>query len=240
MRRFKFRGLILPDIPQLTFDVPELSDRLDRMTISAQVLNSSVSVTVTAQDQIDLLTARNSAAYFLRGIVDATMFVSAQGRTLELTAGAEEGKPEIVFDAQFIGLDHIQAQASAEDLVHLALTDAPFRRALEEFRAAITDPLDSSFHAFRAIDALRQSFKLPSDGDDAKKSWNRMGQALHFGRSYTEALEPSAVAQRHGETLEATEEGRRDALLTARRLVARYADWRISGALNLATNPQLM
>lgn len=103
-----------------------------------------------------------------------------------------------------------------------AASDHLVRYALADLRSALESPDDTGFYCYRAIESIRHNYTEESDKGDGD-SWKRLREDLDVPRSEIDAFKMRADDRRHGRQLRAvSEDERRSALLTARKVVKRY------------------
>lgn len=98
-------------------------------------------------------------------------------------------------------------------------------RILGELRNSIMFPNDTAFHCYRAIETIRGHFdrRLGLGGsDDRGPAWQAMRGAIRFDRTYIQAIQDSAEAQRHGTRSPMTAEQRVEAMRRTWKIVDRF------------------
>jgi len=119
------------------------------------------------------------------------------------------------------------SQVSVEQLgpvVKEAMNHPLARFALADIRMAMQSPDDTEFHAFRAIESVRQHFlgSEPDEGAARKRSWIKMREDLQLEQGPIDALTRRAIPRRHGEVSLISGDERLSAILTARAVVEKF------------------
>lgn len=210
-------------------------------------------------------TARNYIEYFVRSIVDAFGYTEGRGYDVEITSviGQQDGQPWAsfpvwaVFGVEVSALQQTKSERpiSFDEVVPLLL-DLPqqndsdpivaklapqqLRRCLGDLREAIRSPHDTGLFCFRAIECLRQCFILDEDGDDQRLSWERMGEILRIGESWTKGLTQISTSQRHGTSQYMSGEERVKAMQRTWSVVDRFVIYAKSDFCPLADEYELL
>lgn len=246
MARYMFSGRILPErvaaevVPpqKLSIDVPDANLSFEA-TISVHA--SQVSVIVDAgSDLIDIPTMRNYVEWSVRILFDGYGYINCLGYDVEITSVVGPKGEHTVFgvDMKAIGESESEPPVDMAELWML-LTSGPesvaLQRSLADLREAIRKPHDTGFFCYRAVESLRQAFVEPKDGDNTKRSWERISSALQIDRSWITLLEQFGKPQRHGETPYMSGDDRIQALKRARTVVGRYVEYTRRGCKPLPT-----
>lgn len=185
---------------------------------------SQLSVRVTGDLGIDLLTLKNVVQVLSSTVVDALGWGNGCGYTVEVTS-CQSPEGHTVFGVNYPELqkDLPAAPADAANLLSLILNDAsgelrPLRRALVDFRQAILAPDDTPFYCFRAVEGLMYSF-----GRNPRKGRQEFCRRLRVETKWiTENLERHAREIRHGKVVPVSADLRTRTLLATRTVVERY------------------
>jgi hypothetical protein len=177
----------------------------------------------TEAGDVDIPTLRNLVRDLVANVVDSLGYVMGRAYEVEVTSVATDDDKYEVFGVEVPVLAAVQAERPfpVDQVVRQTLQSPPLQRALGELRRAITNPADTGFHCFRAIEAVRQHFAEPGDSDSSP-SWERLRSALRLAREFFGPIEPHAVAQRHGEIVGMSDDERSLAMTIAWRVVDRF------------------
>src|SRR5580693_5150258 len=105
----------------------------------------------------------------------------------------------------------------------LTLSAAPVRLAIADLRRAISEPSDTVFHCYRAVESIRQEYTVPAnDKRHRDESWNRLREALAIPREDLDWLKDFAERRRHGEPVDVSHEVRERAIRIAREVVYKH------------------
>jgi len=164
---------------------------IDVAQISAEVLINKGST--------DIFTLKNIVEGTIRAIVDAFGYISGRGYDIEIISAIDENAKQTVFGVGVPALEASQKQRPLDfGSVLRNFANSQFLiPALADLRESIRSA-HSGFYCYRAIECVRQHFYQPQDGDDAKKSWKRLREALQIERSWIDVIGEYAKPQRHG------------------------------------------
>ena len=127
----------------------------------------------------------------------------------------------LVFGIDVPALSSEPRAVTIEEAVSAALGDYDFRAAATELRRAIRDSMDTGFHCYRAVEAVRRHWQ--PDGVDKSAAWTAMRDAINLSRESLGTLREFGDRQRHAEwPFMSDEERARDMVLTAR-VIDRFA-----------------
>jgi hypothetical protein len=124
---------------------------------------------------LDIHTLKNVVQDVAQGVVASVGYVHGHAYEVEVVGVTDDRGGHLVFGIDGPGLMESRADRpySAETVVLLSLEFPWLRRALGELRRAMREPADTGFHCYRAVEAVRQHFRLVDDRD-ASESWIRM------------------------------------------------------------------
>lgn len=172
------------------------------------------SMDVPVVDKIDLLTARNTAATYLRTMVDAIGYLNGAAIEADVTEVIGPDGRLFALDPEVLELRH--PDYTAEDirlLVSAAVNDHAVRLGLADIRQAIRGPEDTAFLCYRAIEGVMQRFG----------AWEKMHEVLGTDRDEIMRIKEWADPRRHGDHADLTHEQRIESLVLAHRVVGLYA-----------------
>lgn len=200
---------------------------------------SQFHVAIEGQEPDDLPTFMNEVASLVQGCLDALGFHLATALRAETRSMVADGVgadglklayrtpswadllPEPLAEPFYVAGDKLQPFTTA------ALGEPLARLALADLRVAIESPDDTAYLAYRAVESVRQWFLVGEQDDDnaRKQSWKDIHAALALedvDESSFAELRRLARQRRHGAVAPLTENQRKDALLLARDVVARF------------------
>ena len=205
------------------------------LRLELRITDSQVRIDVVAGDDVesDLATLRNDVVELAQALLDASLFTSAGYLAIELERVVLANGSVVELLPVFLGLrdlapDHpmTDAERGATDLLLRNVgRSAELRVALADVQRALTAGRDTTFHAFRAVESLRQRFVLPEDGRDTASSWSRMWVSIGGTRELVTAFQTQATRRRHGVVDAYSHDERRVALERAREAVILFARW---------------
>jgi hypothetical protein len=235
MASFIFSGSTLPPVAQVTmthlwneWSGPE------RLRLDVNITDSRVRVDAEVDPEpTDLLAFFNDVRELAQGMVDAYTFSLAAEVVIDLDRVVMPDGRTARLIPVFPGLRAVDdGSASAPDeirlsnrLIELVSRSPELRSALADTRRALTSGRETAFHAYRAVESIRQHFVQPEDRDNAGPSWSRMWSALGASRALVDAFQDAATARRHGEMNAYTHDERKTALINSRDVVRLFADY---------------
>lgn len=200
---------------------------------------SQFHVATEGQEPDDLPTFMNEVASLAQGCLDALGFHLATALRAETRSMVADGMradglklayrmpswadllPELLTEPFYVAGDKLQLFTAA------ALDEPLARLALADLRVAIESPDDTAYLAYRAVESVRQWFLVGEQDDDSARKQSgkdtRAALALEdVDESSFAELRRLARQRRHGAVSPLTENQRKDALLLARDVVARF------------------
>lgn len=235
MKTFTFTGKVLPErasvnlteftLPEVEFKEQKDGRSIGKITIS--ISHSQVSVHVEGvEDSIDIFSLKQTIENLVRGTVDLIGYKNGCSYDLEITQATDEKGHQEVFGVQFFDETPEDGRKLPYiDLLYMTLKDTYFRNAIEDLRKAGRYPFDTPFHAYRAVEDVRQFFVNTFRITDKGKSWIRMKGDLRIGDEWITPLKNAADPGRHGEAKSITTEQRRDYLKRAFRVIDRFCEF---------------
>lgn len=210
MYKYQFIGTIYPADLVKFDDVVFNSENLQVQengvpikSIKAEINKDSIRVTVESEHNFDsdLETLRNSIQYFCRGLVNASNYYFSTAIDVEIQFGGNTSGQLYSFSPRLRFMSYGDRPLNPLRITELSAQNPLLQRAIGQAIDAVRNPIDTGFHCFRAIEAIRQSFRDPSmedDGKAKKDSWIAMGNALRIDRGYYAILKDNADITRHG------------------------------------------
>jgi hypothetical protein len=193
------------------------------------VVNSQFHVIVNGSEPTDFRDFMNEVGAIVQGCVDALSFRMAAALRAEITAMVVDDNRIYIRSPIWPQLlpGGVASPVPAERLfpvVQEAMDHPLVRFALADLRMAMQSPDDTGFHAFRAIESVRQYFlgSGSNEGDARKRSWIAMRTALHLEQEPIDTLTQQAIPRRHGEAVSISGAERLTAILIAREVVEKF------------------
>ncbi len=197
------------------------------------VKHSQFHVFIEGQKPNDLPTFMNEVGSIVQGCLDSLGFhlvspLRAEIRSMVVDGnmliqrrpGWPELSPELLTDPS---IPHITGD-KLQPFLAATMCEPLVRFALADLRVAMESPDDTGYLAYRAVESVRQWF-LAGDEEDKRartQAWMDMRAALDLDESRLRSLGELARQRRHGGVALITETQRKEALLLARDVVARF------------------
>ena len=197
------------------------------------VKHSQFHVFIEDQEPNNLPTFMNEVGSIVQGCLDSLGFhlvspLRAEIRSMVVDGnmliqrrpGWPELSPELLTDPS---IPHI-TEDKLQPFLAAAMCEPLVRFALADLRVAMESPDDTGYLAYRAVESVRQWF-LAGDEEDKRartQAWMDMRAALDLDESRLRSLGELARQRRHGGVALITETQRKEALLLARDVVARF------------------
>jgi hypothetical protein len=247
MQNYIFYGSVLPErvniyIPQTNANIPEAG-----IDISLECVRSKIIAKCSCNDPtINPQILKNYVETTSRVIVDAIGYTVACGYDVEIESvynlNTNEfyilGVHEEIFDDPQInentnrGIPHPDIPISTNELAKIAGINPELQIALGDFREAIRQPNFTSFHCYRAIEALRHAFTFC--GEEESNQWKELRTNLLVDRDDIDIIKKHADFLRHGKSIPQPWKIRKKHMLITWEIIKKYIDWRIK---NLVKNP---
>jgi hypothetical protein len=191
--------------------------------------HSQFHVFINGQEPDDLGTFMNEVESIAQGCLDALGFHLATPVRAEITSMVIDGNrlvhrtlrwPDLLPDSSTLHVTEDELRPFVEATIEESLA----RLALADLRRAIESPDDTAFLAYRAVESVRQWFLVgTADNKSAREqSWKDMRATLALEESSLRWLEKLALSRRHGAVAPPTASERKEAMLLARDVVARF------------------
>lgn len=195
-----FTGVVTPEracVRAMNHTIPLGTASPVSATVSVKY--SQVNVRVESGPvNVELYDLKEGVRDLVQGDVDVVGFLKGCAYTVEISTAVSANGLTQVFPATFrsdVPKDEAIKQ-EYDECYQLVWQSHELRRSLANIRLAILHPLDTSFFALRAIEAIRKYFE--TDDPDSKKSWIVMGAKLDIDQNWTKSLEDAAQEARHG------------------------------------------
>ena len=208
----------------------------EKIELIMACVSSKVIIECSCDDQnINLLTLKNRVENCVRIFADAAGYTTACGYDVEIESAFNPitnqlvifGVHEDIFDDQQINRDtdngkpHPDISISIDALAKLSGVNMELSIALSDFREAIRQPSFTSFHCYRAIEALRHTFK-----GGKESQWIELRTVLNVDKRDIDEIITFASGLRHGEVLPQPWEARKKHMLITWQIIKKYIDWR--------------
>jgi hypothetical protein len=213
---FIFTGRVIPEragisIGPVSFQVGAGAD-LPQSTLYIEILLSQVHARlVCPSPPLNIFSARNVVVDAVRSLLDVGGFIGGRGIDAEiLQVTAADGTHNRVFDQEIPALVGL---ASARGLTHdhlFHLMSKPdswhIRRALSDFREATSNPVDTGFFCYRAIETLMQyhASSMP-EATSKRVKWDAFREHYGIDRADIDYIKGFADPVRHGDGLSVIE-----------------------------------
>ena len=210
MNKYQFMGEISPkkiaclkNFVLSSDNLQTLNDTLIDGNIKVEISNDSVRATFHTENDydLDMETLKNSIEFFCKGIINASNYINSSATYVQLIIGSDSKGKHYTFPPKLRFLSSEDRPLSHQELLKIIVSEPQINRAIAQSIDAIANPIDTGFHCFRAIEALRKTF-IPSGeediGETKTQSWSDMSTQLRIKQSYTEIIKISADETRHG------------------------------------------
>jgi hypothetical protein len=197
-------------------------------TYRFQLNDSQMTILAEVNYEVPLLDLKNEIAMMAGAALDSLGFIFSAALSLEIIGCIDDSGVWHVFNTIFDGFREQGDEAQKREfntfntLLPHALTSS-VSLALSDLRRAISEPHDTVFHCYRAIETIRQEYI--EDADDRRdriESWNRLRTAIGISRDELDWLKDLAEPRRHGKLVVQSHETRIRAIRTAREVVYKH------------------
>lgn len=204
MNSFIFSGKVLPERANVNITPLEIKMEAIGSGISGtaiiSIAVSQVSVVFNTNSDSDLMTLKNTVESLVRNLVDAYGYLSGRGYDIEITSVVDPEGRHTVFGVGISELEKSQKERplSFQQLLTAMEKSQHLHHALGDLREAIKSPSDTGFFCYRAIESIRQHFKIKENTND-KLSWEFLKKSLLIDRSWMDVVKKFGDSARHGE-----------------------------------------
>lgn len=226
----------------------EVQHRLDQESAQIRFLTAKgeiIAVHFTTNWDAPLSQIRVLTAYYVQRLYAVASLLSnhfIQTFVVSVT-NVETGRHEAFRESWPINDVYADAIATNPDhlnsVFQLGLTNAYLSIALEDMRLATGHLWSGPFFCYRAVESIRQHFRVLDDGDNKAPSWGRMRAALHLQEPYTRFLADAANPIRHGDAIRIDVGLSIQCLDHARNIVFRFIEFLRVGTLDGDLYPML-
>ena len=177
----------------------------------------------------DIASAKNTIQHRIHEIVDLQGFLLARKFLVDITSGFEiireavQKTTILSFNQNYISILHsITEGIDIAKLIELINRHPNVRTAFSNMREAFGDAYDTGFHAYRAIEIVRQEFTMESDKGN-NNPWDRLRTFLEISRDDIDFVNQFSKSQRHGKQVFMSSEDRDRCIEIASRIIVRFA-----------------
>jgi hypothetical protein len=193
------------------------------------IRDSQFHVFIEEDEPDDLETFRNEVGSIVQGCLDSLAYHLATSLRAEIKSMVIDGNKLVYRSTRWNELlaDGSKTSVTEDELqpfVVASIQEPLARLALADLRAAIESPDDTVLLTYRAVESIRQWF-LDGDEDDGtsrKASWIAMRSTLSVDERSIRRISELARSRRHGGATPSTAEERKESILIARDVVARF------------------
>jgi len=225
---FSARGHVWPPVAAFSIEsgawVPELGMDL---RIKCQAESDWVRVTATSDRAFrDPRTAANYLQETAQYLIGGVEFAYGHFPSLAVRSILVDGKHE-----KFGNIQQLETMVRAYKLTPGRVLAAVGRHpqlniAIRSIGLAVNEPWATHMFCYRAIESLRQVFRLPhepsGDSEARAANWDRMWKALNISDDFSKEMVERAEAERHGETFASSWEEREKSISSAIAVVASF------------------
>lgn len=239
MRHYIFYGSVLPERALMNLEVPPME--FDGISIILKCCFSKLALhCVSGNQSEDLEILKNKIESFVRTFVDSFGYTVATGFDVQIESVLDLstnqftlfGVHEKIFDNAINditgkGVIHPELSFTFSDMAKVACIDIQLRIALADFRDSIRRVELTSFHCYRAIEALCQTFS--ADWENFRESLGVDKDDIFFVKK------GKADVQRHGKMVDQPREVRKKCMQITWDIIRKYVDSRVKKDLSSAT-----
>jgi hypothetical protein len=237
MNKYIFHGLVIPERTNVYIQKTRCYYPDKKMEIITECYNSKIVAECScAVSDVSLLTLKNYVEMAIRIIVDSIGYAFACGYDVEIESAYDLDKKNLaifgvhenIFDEPKInedtdkGIPHPEISISLFELAKISGANIELQIALSDFREAIRQPNFTSFHCYRAIEALGHAFT-----GDKISQWKGLRETLHVDRASIDKVKDSADSLRHGKPSLQSWDDRKEHMLITWYIIKKYVDWRL-------------
>ncbi|TEB14295.1 hypothetical protein Psfp_03046 [Pelotomaculum sp. FP] len=240
-----FSGKVLPERANVQFASPlilEVKYNDFDFKVIINIILSQISAKVEIlRGNPDIGTMKNYLESTVRSLVDGLGYLLACGYDVEITSVMLPDSSMIVFG---VGVTELEKEKDTRNFSNAELFKILFsgkpktdylRRALGDLRETIRSPHDTALFAYRAIESIRESFRI-SDSEDKNILWQRMRESLSIEKEYIMFIEKYRTIEAHGKTLPVSGDDRVEIMRRAWRIVERFCNYLLKGESDLPIN----
>lgn len=228
--KYTFFGKVLPE--RADIHVGPFQGELKAQAFEGEfcvwVSYSQVTATFSSNKLVDdTNTLKNVMEHIVRSGVDTLGFAVGCGYDVEITSLSDvEGKPPVVYGVFASAIQNRYSDVAATVTHIFELFQDPrgayLQRCLADLRQAIRVVSDSGFHCYRAIESLRQFFRIERNVQDDAQSWEAFRNEVNVNRTDIDFVKGFADPRRHGGTQPITSSDRDKILETTWNIVDKY------------------
>jgi hypothetical protein len=209
---------------------------LDGIEVSLLIHSSQILIQADAPRDINPWTLRNVLRRGVNSQLDLYGFVEGRAFDAEITVMIDPSGDEWVFEREIPVLFNKFDSDEASDYINKmqALFEAGEAKylhlSLRDFRLAITEPNETGFACYRAVESIRKHMHeihdIPDDDNHRTDGWDKMHEEL--GTNQEEMIEMQqefANERRHGGLELITDDQREHIFETTHGAICRYIDY---------------
>lgn len=246
MTDYVFHGVVLPE--RVNFIISKMNYKNHDETISLVIECAFSKIVVHCSclvPDINLLTLKNFVEIVCRILVDSAGYTTANGYDLviescyDLNGNHKEANQLIIFGTHenifndpkinnetSQGIPHPDIIIPVYNLAALVFENIELQIALSDFREAIRQPNFTSFHCYRAIEALRHVFNGKEN-----EQWEALYSTFSIIKSDVYDIKKSAGLLRHGQLTQQSWEIRKKHMLLTWEIIKKYIEWKLNKLL---------
>jgi hypothetical protein len=218
-------GYNLVNLPRWTFTA---DDETRVASHRFQLLDSQMAILTEVNYEVSLLDLKNDTTRLASAVLDSLGFIISAALSLKIVACVDPSGQLHVFNTVFDGFREQGegAQQREWEILNMLLPHAlssEVHLALSDLRRAISEPQDTVFHCYRAVETIRQEYvEKVNDKRDRDESWSRLRAAIGMPRPELDWLKSLSERRRHGQSVTVTHEMRSRAIKIAREVVYKH------------------
>lgn len=209
---------------------------LDGIEVSLLIHSSQILIQADAPKDINPWTLRNVLRRGVNSQLDMYGFVEGRAFDAEITAMIGPSGSEWVFEREIpVLFNKFDSDEAGEYINKMqALFEAAeagyLHLSLRDFRLAITEPNETGFACYRAVESIRKHIQeihdIPDDDDHRIDGWDKMHEELGTNKEDLIKIQQEfASERRHGGLELMTDEQREHAFLTTHDAICRYINY---------------
>jgi hypothetical protein len=235
MTLYLFYGRVLPERAPLTLDLPEVEIVSPdfRLKFRCHIVIREAKLTAAVfvdEGATDMLTLRN----LVRGVIGkyVNLIGYLVGRAFDVDMSSviipdrSEWRP---LDDVIPVLQDTNASRQIDGRLLAAISaDIGAEIALTDYRAAMTAPVATGFHCYRAIEAMMHSMQ-PDESEEDERGWERLRDHLRVSKPTIMSIRRHALSPRHGKIWSVTDDQRAQIFKITRDVIKRYFEYLMRG-----------
>jgi hypothetical protein len=238
-KKFTFYGKVNPERVPITFPSPISGEAQNpllqasyKFRVAIHASQCVIDLDVDDTDASDVFTLRNIAADAVATLTDLVGYRLGICFAVEIISYIRRDNDDwFVFGIDVPILAARRAGTAnniPRELLTAVLGNVPAMMVLADFRKAMSDPIGTGFHCYRALEAMMQSMK---EADDEKDSvaWERLRGRLRMDRSAVDAIKAHADLPRHGRPSQTSDQQRAQLFELTDEIINRFLKYLVNG-----------